>query len=277
MALSVVDLYSRVLPRTNCGDCGYPTCIAFASMVVSKKLPLSLCPHLSADTLARYQPELDDQHAAGKWTERDLAADALAWARERAASMDLADMPARIGGELTDTSDGPVLVLPYFNEVIHVRHGGIRRTDGSQLGRWEQVFIFNHMAQGGSIAPTGQWKSLQEIPNTVSKIKSMRAHVEVPLREHFGGRQAELAAAALCMGGTDVTAVTESADLAFRFQPLPQVPVLLMYWEGDRDGGFDAEIKLAFDETITAHLDIESILFLSEHLAQSLIAAKSPQ
>ena len=35
MALSVVDLYRQVLPRTNCGDCGYPTCMAFASMVVS--------------------------------------------------------------------------------------------------------------------------------------------------------------------------------------------------------------------------------------------------
>jgi len=70
MALSVVDLYSRVLPRTNCGDCGYPTCLAFAGMVVSQKLPLNGCPHLSPETLALYQPELDAQHAAGKWTRR---------------------------------------------------------------------------------------------------------------------------------------------------------------------------------------------------------------
>lgn len=37
MALSVVDLYKNVLPKTNCGDCGFPTCLAFASMVVSEK------------------------------------------------------------------------------------------------------------------------------------------------------------------------------------------------------------------------------------------------
>ena len=36
MALSVVDLYAKVLPRTNCRDCGFPTCIAFAGMVVSE-------------------------------------------------------------------------------------------------------------------------------------------------------------------------------------------------------------------------------------------------
>jgi hypothetical protein len=271
MPLSIVDLYSRVLPRTNCGDCGYSTCMAFASMVVSKKLPLSRCPYLSEETLARFQPELDAQYAAGKWTEKDLSADALNWARERASSMDLADLPGRIGGRLTDVAGEPVLVLPYFDGVIHIGKEGIRRYDGSELGRWEQVFILNHMAQGGRRAPTGRWKALQDIPNTVSKIKSMRSHIEEPLRERFTGRLSELSGAAVRLGGTDVGDETESADLAFRFHPLPRVPVLLLFWDADREGGFEAEVKLAFDETITEHLDIESILFLSEHLAKRLI------
>jgi hypothetical protein len=271
MALSVVDLYRQVLPRTNCGDCGYPTCMAFASMVVSKKMPLERCPHLSADIVARFQPELDAQHAAGKWTARDLAADALKWARQRAASMDPADLPARIGGELIHIDGAPVLALPYFNTVIHIRSGDIRRPDGSHLERWEQVFILNHLAQGGSQLPTGRWKSLQEVPNTVSKIKSMRSHVEAPLRERFAGHREALAAAALRIGGLDVTAESGSADLAIRFQPLPRVPVLLLFWDGDPEGGFTAEVKLAFDETIVQHLDIESILFLSETITKALL------
>ena len=274
MALSVVDLYKKVLPRTNCGDCGYATCMAFASMVVSERLPLDRCPHLSAETVARCQPELDAQHAAGKWTKRDMAADALTWARERAASMDLADLPGRIGGRLSRAEDGRlVLVLPYFDAAIHIRSDGIRRADGGEPGRWEQVFILNHLAQGGSRRPTGRWKALQEFPNTVSKIKSMWSHVEAPLRERFAGRRDELAAAALRIGGSDAGAETESADLAFRFQALPRVPVMLRYWDGDPEAGFEAEVKLAFDETITEHLDIESIMFLSEHLAKRLMAA----
>jgi len=271
MALSVIDLYARVLPRTNCGDCGYPTCMAFASMVVSQQLPLAECPHLPAETLARCQPELDAQYAAGKWTRRDLAADALDWARQRAASMALKDLPARIGGELADIDGEEVLVLPYFDSVIHVRPGSIRHSDGTELGRWEQVFIFNHMAQGGVKIPTGRWKALQEFPNTVSKIKSMHSHVEEPLRERFAGRPEDLTAAAVRIGGRDVSAETPSADRAFRFVPLPRIPVMLLFWDGDSSSGFDAEIKLTFDETITEHLDIESIMFLSEHLAKLLL------
>ncbi|MDY0222274.1 MAG: DUF3786 domain-containing protein [Desulfobacterium sp.] len=48
MALSVVGLYRDVLPKTNCRDCGFSTCLAFAGMVVSEKHPLKNCPHLES-------------------------------------------------------------------------------------------------------------------------------------------------------------------------------------------------------------------------------------
>jgi len=72
MALSVVDLYRDILPKTNCKDCGYPTCLAFASMVVSEKLPLENCPYLDPETLARCTKELEAQYAEGKWLKRYL-------------------------------------------------------------------------------------------------------------------------------------------------------------------------------------------------------------
>lgn len=51
MPLSVVDLYRDILPKTNCGDCGFPACLAFASIVVSEKLPLSNCPHIDVGVI----------------------------------------------------------------------------------------------------------------------------------------------------------------------------------------------------------------------------------
>ena len=49
---------------------------------------------------------------------------------------------------------------------------------------------------------------------------------------------------------------------------------MLLFWDEDRSDGFDAEVKLLFDETITEHLDIESIIFLSERLRQLLCGEK---
>ena len=149
MPLSVVDLYQKILPKTNCGDCGYPTCLAFAGMVVSEKLPLKKCPYIELAVLNEAQAELDKQHAAGKWTKKDMAADALVWAKKRAASMDIKDLPLRIGGVLKEDNAGAYVELPYFNDTIIIRTEKIQKKDGTDLNRWEQVFVYNHMAQGG--------------------------------------------------------------------------------------------------------------------------------
>lgn len=34
------------LPRTNCGDCGCPTCLALAVQINAEEAPLSACPHV---------------------------------------------------------------------------------------------------------------------------------------------------------------------------------------------------------------------------------------
>ena len=271
MALSVVDLYQKVLPRTNCRECGHPTCLAFAGMVVSQKLPLKNCPHITAEDLARYQPELDEQHAAGRWTQRDMAADALKWAKERSSDMDLEALPGRIGGTLTATNQGPVLTLPYFNGTVQIRPVGIYHPVGSELTRWEQVFIYNHLAQGGRRTAGEDWRGLEQIPNTISKQKSMRTNVEAPLKTHFQGRPQALRDAAVAMGGRQAADSISSADVAIFFQPLPRVPVMLLFWDHDPADQLDAQIKLLFDATITEHLDIESILFLSERIKQLLL------
>jgi hypothetical protein len=270
MALSVVDLYQKVLPKTNCGDCGWATCLAFASMVVSEKVPLSRCPHLTAEVVARFQPELDRQHAEGRWTKKDMARDAMQWARQRSASMHLEDLPARIGGRLETRVGQTVLVLPYFHDTVCISSERIWKQDGSELNRWEQVFIYNHIAQGGSRPPGDGWLGLEQIPNTVSKIKSMRAHVEAPLIACFRGKTTQLLTAARRLGAEDLTVDEPSADAVLLFRPLPKVPVKLLFWDAQPEDGFDAQVKLLFNETIREHLDIESIMFLSERIRQLL-------
>jgi acetyl-CoA decarbonylase/synthase complex subunit gamma len=52
MALSGLDIF-KLLPKTNCGDCGIPTCMAFAMKLAQKKGDLSECPHASEEAKAK--------------------------------------------------------------------------------------------------------------------------------------------------------------------------------------------------------------------------------
>ncbi len=46
MALTGLEIYKN-LPKTNCGDCNFPTCMAFAMQLAAKKASLDQCPHVS--------------------------------------------------------------------------------------------------------------------------------------------------------------------------------------------------------------------------------------
>ena len=51
MALSGIQIY-KLLPKTNCKDCGFPTCLAFAMKLAAKQAELSACPHVSEEAAA---------------------------------------------------------------------------------------------------------------------------------------------------------------------------------------------------------------------------------
>lgn len=52
MALKGLDIF-KFAPKTNCKDCGCPTCMAFCMKVAQGALPLEKCPHMPADAVAK--------------------------------------------------------------------------------------------------------------------------------------------------------------------------------------------------------------------------------
>ncbi|MGD8458008.1 MAG: acetyl-CoA decarbonylase/synthase complex subunit gamma [Anaerolineales bacterium] len=46
MALSGIEIY-KLLPKTNCKECGFPTCMAFALKLAAKQVELAACPYVS--------------------------------------------------------------------------------------------------------------------------------------------------------------------------------------------------------------------------------------
>lgn len=51
MALSGLDIY-KLLPKTNCRKCGFPTCLAFAMQLAKKAVDLSKCPEITKEARA---------------------------------------------------------------------------------------------------------------------------------------------------------------------------------------------------------------------------------
>ena len=48
MPLTGIEIF-KLLPKTNCGECGVPTCLAFAMSLAAGKAELSACPYVSEE------------------------------------------------------------------------------------------------------------------------------------------------------------------------------------------------------------------------------------
>ena len=65
MAISVIDLYKNLLPKTNCKDCEYATCFAFATSVIVEKEDLRKCPHIDNQQLETLDDLENEIRSAG--------------------------------------------------------------------------------------------------------------------------------------------------------------------------------------------------------------------
>jgi acetyl-CoA decarbonylase/synthase complex subunit gamma len=54
MALTGLEIY-KLLPQTNCKECGFPTCLAFAMKLAAKQAELKACPYVSEEAKAKLE------------------------------------------------------------------------------------------------------------------------------------------------------------------------------------------------------------------------------
>ena len=56
MGLTGIQIF-KLLPKTNCGECGVPTCLAFAMNLAAGKAELDKCPYVSDDAKEKLSTE----------------------------------------------------------------------------------------------------------------------------------------------------------------------------------------------------------------------------
>ena len=117
---------------------------------------------------------------------------------------------------------------------------------------------------------------LESFPNSLSKRVALEEGCHRRINQVFTGAQRELDAASRKLGGSPV-ADGHNADLAYRFQPLPKIPLLLLFWDEDKEEGFDSQTKVLFDESALEYLDLEGLTFIAEKLAVNLISLKKEE
>ncbi|MEN8142702.1 MAG: DUF3786 domain-containing protein, partial [Thermodesulfobacteriota bacterium] len=129
--------------------------------------------------------------------------------------------------------------------------------------------LYNYAHSGGGRRPDDEWIGMESMPNSIAKVRTLATYCEAPLTRLFTGRRfRDLADGIARAGGQGIE--DETADLALQFQVLPLIPQRVLFWEEEEEEGFEAKVKILYDHNVLDFLDIESLLFSSERLAERL-------
>ncbi len=113
---------------------------------------------------------------------------------------------------------------------------------------------------------SGEWIGMESMPNSISKIKTLERYCEKPLAELFSKYpEAAIMAALAEIGGR--RGASGSATLCLTVPVLPKIPQQILYWQAEPEDGFAAQVKILFDRTALDFLDLESLVFSSERMA----------
>lgn len=252
-------------PRNNCGKCGYLTCLAFSAAVSKTGEDPAKCPFIDKRELPKMSPVADSMEDIGK--EHDLAL--IKHLKEKIANLTFLEIAPRLGITLTAGTTDTLSFKYLGQETVVNKIEGITIEAHEPEDPRDQILLYNYIHASGGRKPAGNWLGLESLPNSISKIKTLARYGEEPIAELFSNIPPETIIKA-CQRLDAVPIHESSATIALTFPVLPMLPLQLLFWEAEPEDGFTAKVKILFDEHVMDFLDLESLVFTTERLADRL-------
>jgi len=267
--LTPIDLY-KLTPKTNCKECGFASCLAFATQAIVGQTNIEACPHLDEKELRAFSTRLADQLKAGIGVKREGFDKALQFLRREILNWDFRSIADSLGAKYFEDNGKPALRLAYFGrEVVFRADETIECASAEPLNPYEKILLYNYVIDG-AVEPAGVWVGMESLPNSVSKIKSLRARCQEPLAQKSAGKMQRLQTAIAGIG-KEVSIPGANVDFAAEFQILPKLAIRILWWDEDDQESFKTETKFLFDSKVLRVLDLESLLFTCEQITDRLL------
>ncbi|MCX5863635.1 MAG: DUF3786 domain-containing protein [Deltaproteobacteria bacterium] len=252
-------------PKTNCAQCGYPTCLAFSAAVAKSGEDFGKCPYLDTSGLdvAQKQGPAALEELSGQ---RDLTL--IEHLKEKISALDFTRIAAPLGATLCGEDD-QTLSFPFLAQEVLLSKQGILLNGCTPDDPRDQILIYNYIHSQGGADPALDWIGLETLPNSISKVITLATYCENRLAELFTHLPVEtISSACNRLGG--IARPTPSATLGCIIPVLPKIPQYLVYWQEEPEDGFPAKVKILFDRQVMNFLDLESLIFSAERLTERL-------
>jgi len=263
--------FLKYVPRTNCGECGYAACLAFAVAVTKGGENAEKCPHLDpAFTTSSGDPSTAAPTVGAGRSEmqedRDMAL--VAHLKGKIRDIDFRELAPRLGADWSPQEPDDLL-FSYLGRPVRVGKERLLMAGEELVDPRDQILLYNYVSFGGGRPPDGNWIGLESLPNSISKVRTLATYCEDRIAKRFAGRTRILAALLQQLNslpGPD----DQSCSVGMIIPVLPHLPHYLLFWDEEPEDGFEAKVKVLFDHHVMDFLDLESLVFAAERTADRL-------
>lgn len=139
---------------------------------------------------------------------------------------------------------------------------------GKDLQLSVQTLILYYFHTSAFAPQLDKWISFSELPEGKFYNSAFQGYTGQTLAKTFGNDYALFAKAATQIGGNR----RAIGDMAFAFQALPHIPVLVVCWLGDQE--VKTSFNILFDSVISHYLPTEACAILGNQLTQMLVKTR---
>ncbi|MDZ7698913.1 MAG: DUF3786 domain-containing protein [Deltaproteobacteria bacterium] len=249
---NVVDIL-KLLDKSNCRECGEPTCLAFASAVFKGEKKLSDCTHLEKEVLDQYEGKTKKRKSVGE----DMM-EAVEQLKREVAQTDLASAADRVGGRWSQNR----LTVKILGKDFSIDSQGNLYSD-IHVNPWVAIPLLNYVLHSAGKPPTGEWIPFRELKGGKEWYGLFEQRCEKPLKKVADTYTGLFEDMLNIFNGRQVERHYES-DISLVLHPLPKVPILICYWKPE--DGMASDLTLFFDVTAHDNLPTQSIYTLTTGL-----------
>lgn len=240
----------KILPKTNCGQCYLPSCLAFAAAVISGAKKPADCPFVAEELGRTVAPLVVTTEPYAVLREEKLH-DLQAKVRE----MDLARLADTIGGRMV----GDRLAIPCLGKDFLIdSQGGVYSECHTHAGL--TIPLLSYIVTSNGSPPAGDWVHFRDLSGGPPMNALFEQRGEKRLQKLADSHTDLFDDLVSMFSGTRKKEMFGS-DIAIILSPLPRLPVLFCYWQPEEDLG--SRLDIYFDVTADRHLSIEWIFELT--------------
>ena len=181
-------------------------------------------------------------------------------------------VPYAVASKSGTNYDGKRFRIPFFNRVFLVYYPEIKIAEEGKpapVPQYLEIILLHYLLQAKGASVADEWIAYRQLPGaTLFERRFIQMAVQ-PLLRAFDNNAEGFKKAGLALGGIPIT---RTGDAAFKFMPLPKIPMACIFFQGEE--GIPSSVNILFDASASEYLPTEDLSLVGVYLVNSMRKAK---